>query len=247
MWLRTGCTLAFVGLMVGCAPASPSDEALSSTIVVTKHADLQTVNFGSYRTYYLRPEIRELAAPGSEVPPLPTNVAQPLLAETTRQMNLRGYMAVSEADKHSADLAVEVVFIDSEWTSTYCYSYWDPWYWGYPYYPYYPYYGGCGSYTVQMNTLATTIVDVSKVRDGISGADGGVVVGDGGVVLEDGGGVVPPPPGAKVAGGVWFSGIYGVAFSTADSVAKGVDGIGQAFAQSPYLKSSGVITNLKAQ
>jgi hypothetical protein len=218
--------------MVGCSPASPSDEALSSTIVVTKHAPLDTVNFGSYRTYYLRPEIRELA--GSDVPPLPSNVAQPLLNETAKQMNLRGYTAVSDADKQTADLAVEVVFIDSEWTSTYCYSYWDPYYWGYPYYPYYPYYGGCGSYTVQMNTLATSIVDVSKLRDAV--ADGGVVVGDGGVV-EDGGGSVPPPPGAKVAGGIWWSGVYGVAYSTSDSVAKGVDGIGQAFQQSPYLKA----------
>jgi hypothetical protein len=230
MWLRIGCSLAFVGLTVGCAPASPSDEALASTIVITKYA--QNVNFGSYHTYYLRPEVRELA--GSAVPPLPDNVAQPLLAETTRWMNLRGFTAVSEADKHSADLAVEVVFIDSEWTSTYCYSWWDPYYWGYPYYPYYPYYGSCGSYTVQMNTLATTIVDVTKVRDAISDSDGGVA--------EDGGVVLPPeaggyPPGAKVAGGIWFSGVYGVAFSTADSVAKGVDGISQSFQQSPYLKA----------
>jgi hypothetical protein len=220
-----------VGLTVGCSPASPSDEALNSTIVVTKYA--QNVNFGSYGTYYLRPEIRELA--GSAVPPLPDNVAQPLLAETTRWMNLRGYTQVSDADKHSADLAVEVVFIDSEWTSTYCYSWWDPYYWGYPYYPYYPYYGSCGSYTVQMNTLATTIVDVTKVRDAISDSDGGVVVDDAGVVVPpEGGGY---PPGAKVAGGIWFSGVYGVAYSTADSVAKGVDGIGQAFQQSPYLKA----------
>jgi hypothetical protein len=231
MWLRTGCLLAFVGLMVGCAPASPSDEALTSTIVITKHADLKMVNFGSYQTYYLRPQISELA--GSIVPPLPDSVASPLLAETARQLNLRGYTPVSEADKHSADLAVEVVYIDSEWTSTYCYSYWDPYYWGYPSYPYYPYYGGCGSYTVQMNTLATTMLDVTKVRDAISDTDGGAA-GDGGVVLDDGGGL---PPGAKVVGGIWFSGVYGVAYSTADSVAKGVDGIGQAFAQSPYLKA----------
>jgi hypothetical protein len=219
-----------VGLTVGCSPASPSDEALASTIVVTKYA--QNVNFGSYRTYYLRPEIRELA--GSVVPPLPDSVAQPLLAETNRQLTLRGYTAVSDADKQTADLAVEVVFIDAEWTSTYCYSWWDPYYWGYPYYPYYPYYGGCSAYTVQTNTLATTMVDVTKARDDISQTDGGVVVGDGGPVLPDGGGL---PPGAKVVGGIWFSGVYGIAYSTADSVAKGVDGIQTAFAQSPYLKA----------
>jgi hypothetical protein len=87
---------------------------------------------------------------------------------------------------------------------------------------------------VQTNTLATTMVDVTKARDDISQTDGGVVVGDGGPVLPDGGGL---PPGAKVVGGIWFSGVYGIAYSTADSVAKGVDGIQTAFAQSPYLKA----------
>jgi hypothetical protein len=42
-------------------------------------------------------------------------------------------------------------------------------------------------------------------------------------------------PQQQVLGGIWFSGVSGLAISASDSLQKGIDGIDQAFAQSPYL------------
>lgn len=212
MWLRTLGSLAFVGIVAGCAPASPSDESLTSSIVVTRRA--ADANFTAYRTYFLRPEIRELTTNGSGAA-LDSSVANPLLDETRKQMNARGYESVD--DKTAADLAVEMVYVSSEWVATYCYSWWDPYYWGYPSWYYYPYYGCTGS-TYQTSTLATMLTDVRPARDGLAREP----------QVDSG---LPP----QVLHGIWFSGINGLVLSTADSLQKGLDGIGQAFQQSPYL------------
>jgi hypothetical protein len=128
-------------------------------------------------------------------------------------MSARGYEALDVAT--GADLALEMVYVSSEWVSTYCYSWWDPYYWGYPGYSYYPYYD-CTGATWQTNTLATMMTD-----------------------LRSAGEARPPAatPGAQtqVVGGIWFSGISGLLISASDSLQKGIDGIDQAFAQSPYL------------
>jgi hypothetical protein len=213
MWLRTVGSLAFAGAIAGCAPASPSDEALTSSIVVTLRAP--DANFASYRTYFLRPEIRELTTDNTGAS-LDSSVSNPLLTETRNQMNGRGYQEVD--DKTTADLAVEMVYVSSEWVATYCYSWYDPYYWGYPTWYYYPYYG-CSGTTYQTNTLATMLTDLTPARDSLTRD----------VPQIDGG--VPP----QVLHGIWFSGINGLVISTADSLQKGVDGIEQAFQQSPYL------------
>jgi hypothetical protein len=60
------------------------------------------------------------------------------------------------------------------------------------------------------------------VRADIGVADTGAADGDAGL-------------GSKWLAGIWFSGIYGIQFSASDSLQKGLDGIKQAFVQSPYL------------
>jgi uncharacterized protein DUF4136 len=209
MCVRAVGSLAFLGLIAGCSPASPSDESLASTIVTTLRAP--QADFGSYRSYHLRPEVRELTVDGTGTRTLDASVAQPLLDETRNQMTARGYEAIPEA--LGADLAVEMVYVSSEWTATYCYSWWDPYYWGYSSYYYYPYYD-CSGATWQTNTLATMITDLRSPRDR---------------------GTTPPDAQSQILSGIWFSGISGIAFSASDSMQKGLDGIRQAFTQSPYL------------
>jgi hypothetical protein len=213
---QTGSLLAFIGLVAaGCAPAA-SEESLESSIVVTLHAP--NADFGGYQTFFLRPEIRELTLDGTASATIDPAVAEPLLEQTRRQMESRGYRSV--ADKAIADLAVEMIYTESDWVSTYCYSWWDPYYWGYPSYYYYPYYG-CSGTTWQTNTVATMLTDLTPARD----QGRGDPVGDGGTA----------PP--KSLNGLWFSGINGIVFSTGDSMQKALDGINQAFQQSPYLSS----------
>jgi hypothetical protein len=208
-----------MGLAVSCVPATPTSESLNSTIVVTKQAP--HAEFHAFKTFFLRPEIREFTSTGSDTV-LDESDAKVLLKETTDQLTSRGY---TEADsKDTADLAVEMGYISSVGTVTTCYSWWDSYYWGYPYYPYYPYYGDCTVSTWKAHTLVTVIVDLSALPQPPK-SDGGV----------------PPDVGivGKVLAGIWFSGVYGVTFdSNSNGLQKAVDGIDQAFTQSPYLQSS---------
>lgn len=211
---RTGASLAFLGLAIaGCAP-SASEESLESSIVITLRAP--DADFARHRTFFLRPEIRQLSIDGTSSATLDSALASSLLEQTRRNMETRGYQSVD--DKAIADLALEMIYTESDWVSTYCYSWWDPYYWGYPSYYYYPYYG-CSGTTWQTNTVATMMTDLTPARD--RGRD----VSDGGA----------QPP--KALNGIWFSGINGIVFSTSDSMQKALDGINQAFQQSPYISS----------
>jgi hypothetical protein len=236
-------SLTFLALVASCVPTGTSSDRIAASVVLTKRAP--DVNFASYRTFYVRPEIRELMAVGSD-DVLDAGLAKPLVDETTEQLKNRGYVEVAKED---AQLAVELVYVSAVRSGTTCYSWYNSGYWGYPGYPYYPYYP-CTASTWQANTLATTIVDLAAVQS--PRVDSGTLVPP--VPMVDGA-VAPAPDGAvaqtaapltradgavgsKLLAGIWFSGIYGVSMTTSsDSVKRALDGIDQAFDQSPYLTS----------
>ena len=195
-------------LVPSCGAPPPTDELLSQSVVLTKYAP--NAEFTAYRGFYLRPEIRTLNDDGS-VGMVDPDKAQPLLDATARNLVARGYEAVAKED---AELAVELDYLAIVSTATWCYTWWDSGYWGYPAYPYYPYYGGCGTDVWRSDLLATHIVDLSEAHANPEGGEGG--------------------NGPMNVSGIWFSGIYGVGLNSRD----GVDGIDQAFAQSPYLRSA---------
>jgi uncharacterized membrane protein YgcG len=270
-WRTLGRFIVTAGLVASCVPTAPSDQQLKDTVVLTRRAP--GTDFGSYKTFFLRPEIIELKEEDSE--PLPDDIAQPLLAATQEHLIDRGFVAA--ASKEEADLAVEMVYVNTQWVASSCYSWWDGYYWGYPGYPYYPYYG-CTASTWETHTLATSIVDLTTARatgtktsslllalDGGVVPDGGVPAdasaGGGGSGAGGSGGATPvdggdgtggsssgtggtggattdsgSPGPSPILAGIWFSGVYGIVYGgVADSVQKGLDGIDQAFAQSPYL------------
>jgi hypothetical protein len=204
-------------LMMGCSDSTPSSESVSDPVVLTLQAN-QT-DFGKYQTFFLKPQVSELNEDGT-VGVLDQTTAQPLLDATQKNMVARGYKAVDrQAD---ADLAVEMLHTTNISSSVTCYSWWDPFYWGYPAYGYYPYYGSCDSTVWKSGLLATVLVDLTPAKSGPS-LTPGQVLGD----------AAAPPPSNRL-GGVWFSGIYGVDLTSIEART----GIDQAFAQSPYLTSS---------
>jgi hypothetical protein len=206
---RVGQAVLVLALLASCA-APPPDSDRDQSIVVTKHA--ANVDFPKYRTFYLRPEIRTLSDDG-ELPPVDSAKAQPLLDATERNLTARGFTPVA---KDQADLAVEMLYTEHISTTYWCYSWFDPYYWGYPggYYPYYD----CGAAQWKSNMLSTVIADLTDARDDADGGDGG----SGGQSGE----------AAKVPG-IWFSGIYGIAITTQQAL----DGVNQAFSQSPYIQT----------
>jgi hypothetical protein len=205
--------------LLGACASAPAEADRSQSIVISKYAP--NTDFTSYKTFYLRPEIRTVDDNG-ELAPISPSKAQPILNETRQNLLARGY---TETSKDAADLGVELLYTEHVSTTYWCYSWWDPYYWGYPpYWGYYPYYG-CDGTMWKSNMLSTTITDLTQNQrvlgpgGGEGGADGAAGSGSGG--------------NDKVAG-VWFSGVYGVSLTAQAAL----DGIDQAFKQSPYLKAA---------
>lgn len=212
------------GFISGCSEPPSSEARLSESIVLTKHAP--NANFGAYRSFFIRPEIRVLSD-GESADPIAESYATPLLSQTTQNLILRGYEQVDV--KADAELAVEMVYVRSVNSTVACYSWWDSDYWGYPGWGYAPYYGGCSSTAWRAGTLATMIVDLTPARNE-AGGDGGT---------PDGEGVAGAGPGEKLLSTIWFAGVYGVEVDYKDATAERArQGIDQAFVQSPYLATS---------
>jgi hypothetical protein len=204
-------TAAVLWLVVGCAAPPPDSERVDESIVITKHAP--GVEFGSYQTYYLRPEVRTFDDKG-EQDELDEATAEPLLEQTRKNLEARGYV---EADKEEAELGVQVMYTDKITTTYWCYYWWDPYYWGYPGWGYYPYYG-CDYSAWKSEMLGTVIVDLKRAVEENPDLGQG---GEGGQGPQD---LLP---------GIWFSGVYGVSLTSKEAR----DGIDQAFKQSPYLRA----------
>jgi len=203
--------------LTSCYAPAGSSESLTESIVVTSR-DPDT-NFGTFHTFFLRPEIRVLAEKqglppeeGAEPEYLPDVAAAPLLLETTQNLINHGYTAVDA--KEDADLAVELVYMRALYSDYYCYYWYDWGYWGYPgwgyYYPY-----SCDTVAWTSGMLVTNAFDLKM-------------------------GTTPPGGTPGVLRGAWFSSIYGVEVDSKDYlIDRAVDGIHQAFVQSPYFKAAG--------
>jgi hypothetical protein len=203
--------VALVWLGIGCAAPPPESERVDESIVITKHAP--SVDFGSYGTYYLRPEILTLNE-DQDPEPLDPETAEPLLEETRRNLESRGYTAADAPEE--ADLGVQMMYADKITTTYWCYYWWDPYYWGYPGWGYYPYYG-CDYSAWKSSMLGTVMVDLQAAEGGAGGGEGGAGGADPGNLLP----------------GIWFSGVYGASISSVEYR----QGIDQAFKQSPYLRA----------
>jgi hypothetical protein len=207
----------------GCYAPPSSDEAFEESIVVTSRDE--GTDFGTYGTFFVRPEIRVLDEGREEEDPalpevLPPAVAGPLVDTTVTNLTQRGYTAAATAA--GADLSVEIVYLRSVNSQQYCYAYYgwyDYYYWGYPYYPYYPY---CDTSVWRSGTLLSYAMDTAIVTP--------PPVGDAGA---------GPAGGDQVLRTVWTSAIYGAEVDSVQYVQdRAVAGINQAFIQSPYFTAA---------
>jgi len=207
----------FAGLLGACAAPPPESERLAESIVLTRHAP--DADFSKFKTYFLRPEVRTLAEDGA-LDPVDPGKSQQLLNAVTKNMNDRGFVAV---EIQEAELGLEIVYVEHVSSATWCYTWYSPYYWGYPAWGYYPYYP-CDTTVWKSGMLATLMTDRTPALEN----PGGVADGDGGEAGAGGAGGRP-----NILGGIWFSGVYAVSPTMADAV----DGINQSFKQSPYIKA----------
>ena len=205
----------------GCYAPPSTDDAFEESVVITSHDD--GADFGRFRTFYVRPEVRlldeELGV--NENPEFVAEaVATPLINATRDNLTARGF--TEAASKEEADLAVELLYLRSVNSQQYCYAYYgwyDYYYWGYPYYPYYPY---CDTSVWRSGTLLSYAMDTAIVAPPPVGGDAGAGL-----------------PTDKVLRTVWTSAIYGAEVDSVDYVQdRATAGINQAFIQSPYFTAA---------
>jgi hypothetical protein len=218
-WQRAWGCVALLGALLltassGCLNYPDAEERFAEELVYT-HYD-PAAEFGDFATFSISAEVVVFSEDDGELErePLDEELAAQLVERVVDHMTERWYTQV-ESDANP-DLGLTISVLNGTVTAAYV-DYWG-YYWGYPYYYYYyPYY-----YAYSYNT-GTLIVDAVDLKN------------------------APPPEPAAVAprGGeltdklnvVWSGLVYGVlSESTTQNLQDGLQGIDQAYEQSPYLR-----------
>ena len=207
------CVLVFIAVITGglfSCKSSPDLDKLSSAFIVSTNR-ASTANFSGYTTYHIPDTISFVSNDNDDDTLIVGAPAQTIVAEIKKNMNARGYTFVSRPA--IPDLAMRAVAIKQVNTGV---VYPPGWWWGYPGYP-----GGCwywGCYppyypiypTVYQYTVGDFILETFDVKNAESNNN-----------LQ----------------AIWLVQLSGVLSSTSSTnVQRTVDGINQAFIQSPYLK-----------
>lgn len=216
--------LCMLALTACYAPPAP-DERFEESIIVTARGD--DAEFGAFQTFFVRPDIRvlddDVIDKGGVIDPpmdetLPPATAIQLVAATEAQLIARGYQQAESIEE--ADLGVDLVYARNIYTAYYCYYWYDWYYWGYPGYGYYyPY--SCDTTSWRSGMLVSSVIDLT-------------------VPMPEP--AVDPETNPVATGylrGLWFAGVYGVEINTSSFlVDRAVEGIEQAFRQSPYFTAT---------
>lgn len=202
--------------VVGCLTYPNSDERFSEEIIYSRYDE--RIDFGDYKTFAINPEVVVWDEDYGDIEKkdLPAAQAEQLVENVVANMKARGYRQV-ERDA-SPDIGITISVLSGTVTSAYV-DYWG-YYWGYPGYGYYyPYY-----YAYSYNT-GTLIVDAVDLKNAAQPKDDAGVLDDAG-----GGGAIRPSLKA-----MWTGLVYGVlSDSKAQNMEDALNGIDQAFEQSPY-------------
>ena len=199
----------------GCLSYPDSDERLDDLIIYT-HYDKEA-DFKAYKTFAISTEVVTFEEDDGEIvrDTLEGALAEPMLEQVEQQLIDRGYTKVTKDD--APDLGVTLSVLSGTVTSVY-YDYWGS-YWGYPYYPYYPYY-----YVYSYNT-GTLVIDLADLKNAPPPDPADPIL----------------PPGDGIASKLdvpWTGLVYGVlSESKSENLDHALQGIDQAFKQSPYLKA----------
>jgi hypothetical protein len=204
----------------GCVSFPDADKRYSEEIIYSRYD--QHADFNDYTTFAVDPEVIVFKEDYGDIEQeaLADAAAEQLVERVVTNMKSRGYKQVDPGDK--PDIGMNLSVLSGTVTSAYV-NYWGS-YWGYPYYYYYyPYYY---SYSYNTGTLIVDAVDLKNAPEPDSDAG---VAGD-----RDDAGTRPLRPKLSV---LWTGLSYGVlSDSKSSNLQDGLDGIDQAFKQSPYFQ-----------
>ncbi len=207
----------FAVLLFASCQKDPDLDKLDNDFVVFTNYDTKT-NFGAFGTYYL-PDSILLISSNAEAKYWTDANAQQIIATFAAQMNARGYVA---APKEDADLGIQLSYVES---TNYFYNYGSSpyWWWGYPGY-WTPGYWGTGwgdwyypypiVYSYSVGSMLAEMVDIH---------------GD-------------PAAGSKTKlPVVWTAYMSGLLSGSSQfNLQLAIRSVEQAFAQSPYIKTSAI-------
>ncbi|MXV53250.1 DUF4136 domain-containing protein [Pedobacter sp. HMF7647] len=209
MLLISACLLV---LTLGCRKTPDLDELSTKPLVGT--AQDKATNFSSYKTYFVSDTVAYLSDT-SEDTILVGATALKLVTAFKDNMASRGYTFVQKNQKPNLGVRLGVVkdlnvgvYYPGYWDGYYWY--WPPYYWGYPNWGYY--YPFSVAYAYTTGTVISSMIDLKNP------------------VITD---------NKKELKVLWNSVIAGALGDNPDAnVQAGVDGINQAFSQSPYIKTN---------
>jgi hypothetical protein len=198
--------LAVIAVFAVLAACYPSGvESIGDLSTVTTSHDAGT-NFAAFTTFAVADQVKFFEADGG-ANALPPALGNPLIDAVVNNMSARGYTQIVPTLLNQPDLALALGVTTVTYTNVYVdYGWCD--YWGY----YYPYCSGWGWYYppitgVTQYDVGTLVIDMAT-NDAVNAR----------------------------ANGVWLAAVRGVlSGSNSTDVQRAVDGVNQAFNQSPYI------------
>lgn len=203
-------TLLLFACALGGCMKSPDTDELSSAFVVQTAKD-PDASFGGYKTYFLSDTIRtKTTNPNDSL--WFDDKAKQLINTVKTNMSARGYTLVDRASKPDLGLGLSAIK-DLNIGVIYPGWWWGYWgYWGgcyWGYCGYPPYYGWGGMlYSIPTGTLILDMIDLKNAKN-----NNALTV-------------------------LWNAVMSGGLGSTSNDIQLGVNGIQQAFDQSPYVKTN---------
>lgn len=202
--------LCIASLFASCEKEPDLDNVEDQVVTYTQYDT--DAEFSTYSTFYVADKVAVIGHSDSKE--LESSIADQLINEVTTEMASRGYTQVQ--DKESADLGIQLSYIETRHTSSVACpywwidypgywgpSYWGPWYdsWYYAYRNYFSYYNG--ALLCDMLDLTTDVPDVREQKLPV----------------------------------IWQSYSVGLVSNSQETNTQNMlQGLGQAFAQSPYIK-----------
>ena len=197
-------TVVLLSLTMSCQK-EPDFGELSTEFVTYTDYD-KSVDFSQFSTFYISDVIKVLS---NKTEDWSDANAQSIIATFAENMKDRGYRQLDEGDKESADLGIQLSYVESTYYFTNYYSpnYWYDWWWGYPDWPgwgpLYPAYAV--TYRYDVGSLLGEIIWINRTSEKLQQ--------------------------------VWSMCVGGtMSGSTRTDVTNAKNGVNQAFKQSPYVK-----------
>ena len=158
--------VVLLSTIVSCQKDPDFDE-LSTEFVTYTNYD-KSVDFSKYSTFYISDTIKVLSG---KVENWYDENAQSIINTFASNMKDRGYVQLAKAERESADLGIQLSYIENTYYFTDYYSpyYWYDWWWGSYYWwdwgPIYPYPSYAVTYRYDVGSLLGEIISIDKTTE----------------------------------------------------------------------------------